>query len=652
MPISILFFSKNEEHCMKINKQKVEKFLAFTLAEVLITMIIITLMTLASIPVIKKSKEYRAASKDKNTWMAMYVPQADGSEKLTVFVDGKEDKSGKYLAIDQATGNEYAKFVPPTGVTRFNVTVVGGGGGGAAGEATTGQSKVFTPESTDNTFVPMNDGLYQVVAIGGGGGGGGGGVACNGAGGYSGAAVIANVKLKANEVYTAQAGAGGGGGKPQKPLNFIAGLFVPVLAIASVATAVFTGGASLAVLGVVVSGSAASFGAMAGSIALAVADGNQPNDRLCGGGFGLNSAFHGINADGKELKIVACGGGGGQHRRKKAVLKCKTVGGQEGCGEITCCGKGAVDSVKCEAELIKAAAEIPGFSAKQKTMVEGVEGTALIQDPWKEGKRKEKPNGWICRENPQTKKQECRGSVGSKLPTVLKDLAPSQFGNGGRGGNFRKTGKPGSDGFVQVQEIAVYGGGGGNAGSISFYSYTKSPLDSSEVTNDKCTFDKPGDCVKVFPGKGGERGIENGEAGKDGTFSRFGNRIIADGGAGGRARAVNANDLTSKQGVDDVRAEGEDGVVSAIPSNLQEIIASYYPSGFSVLEETLGGLMHKESINSFDGLGSNVATTIKKLPIPGAGGGGGAAQGTKTLGGLGQFGQGGRGASGIVLVTW
>ena len=218
MPIIMLFFRKIEEQRM-ISKTKLEKFLAFTLAEVLITMMVIVLMTLASIPVIKHSKELREASQDKNTWMAMY----DANGDLQVFVDGVPDASLVGSEVVNGQEQEYAKFVPPAGVTRFNVTVVGGGGGGAAGMSSTGQSKVFFPDSTDNSFVPANEGIYQIVAIGGGGGGGGGGVGCDGGGGYTGGAVVAQAKLSPNQVYTAVAGPGGAGGVPQKPINVFFG---------------------------------------------------------------------------------------------------------------------------------------------------------------------------------------------------------------------------------------------------------------------------------------------------------------------------------------------------------------------------------------------------------------------------------------------
>lgn len=659
MPIIMLFFRKIEEQRM-ISKTKLEKFLAFTLAEVLITMMVIVLMTLASIPVIKHSKELREASQDKNTWMAMY----DANGDLQVFVDGVPDASLVGSEVVNGQVQQYAKFVPPAGVTRFNVTVVGGGGGGAAGMSSTGQSKVFFPDSTDNSFVPASEGIYQIVAIGGGGGGGGGGVGCDGGGGYTGGAVIAQAKLSPNEVYTAVAGPGGAGGQAQKAINVFLDIFVPVAWIGVAAAGVLTGGIAAGLFGSAMAtwaGTTAGTGILLGANALQALEasvttilaGNQPTDRMQGGGYGLNSAFAGINADGQQLTIVACGGGGGQHVRKKALWKCKGTGGQDGSAEYDAQALAALNGFegismdvasfasdlvnKVNNSLAQKFLEELGIETKQKNHAEGIIGSAIIQEPWKEDERKNKPNGYICRDNNGT--QQCRGEVGTRLPVILKDMVPSQFGNGGLGGDYRKTGSAGQGGFVQVQEVAVYGGGGGQPGAVSFYSYTKSPLSTPQEKQDGY--------VKVFPGKGGQGGQENGADGADGMFSRFGSRIIADGGLGGDIRA---NGIDPESG--SYEAKGEDGIASALPSNLQEIVKNAAGSG-NFIEESLGGISHGKSSCKYEGLGAGNSCGAKTMAMPGMGGGGGGALGTGDFDwSKVQYGKGGNGASGIVLVTW
>lgn len=584
---------------MIIEKSTIEKILAFTLAEVLITMMVIVLMTLASIPVIKNSKEFRESAKDKNYWMAFY----DQDEKLRVFTD-LNGCNGDCPAMVEG---DIAKFYPPEGVTRFNVTVVGGGGGGAAGMAGGGQSKVFFPESTDQSFVPAREGIYQIIAIGGGGGGGGGAIACDGGGGYSGGIVVAQAKLTPDEVYAATAGIPGTGGVPQKPLSFIMDILAPVMWVAAAATGVFTGGAGLALFGAIDAAIAATMTVEAATATVAtIIKGNQPEDRMDGGGYGFNSVFTGVNADGGLIEIVACGGGGGAHVRKKAVWKCKETGGQEGCADYRSVGK---QSIKAN-----------GVISYSK------------QDPWKEGKRKKKSNGYICKS--VNGSQVCHGDLGKQLPTLLKDIVPSQFGNGGRGGNYRKTGSMGQGGIVLVEEVAVYGGGGGQAGAVSFYSYTKSPLEGDE------------EYVEVVPGKGGLGGKDNGQEGEDGMFSRFGNRIIADGGIGGDPRATGVD---PESGV--FEAEGEDGIVSAIPSNLsKKIVETYSSLGVELLDQAYGGLRHEKG--SGDDKFNGMTYDKSYITLAGTGGGGGGAESDGKPGGDVKAGSGGNGASGIVLVTW
>lgn len=569
-----------------ITKQQFEKFLAFTLAEVLITMIIITLMTLASVPVIKKAKEGRDSAKNKHTWAAMY----DENDKLVVYVDGAKCTSAD--CIGGSGDNQFAKFTPPKGVSRINVTVVGGGGGGGAGEAGIGQTKTFFPDSSDKYFVPASDGLYQIIAIGGGGGGGGGGVMCEGGGAYAGGAVIATANLKKNGMYEVLAGKQGEGGMKQSAIGFAGDILFPVAFAGYVAAGAFSAGAAWII------------GAWAATGVSAVLKATQPTDRKQGGGLGLASGI-----DGPNVKIRAEGGCGGEHRRKKGFWpKCKGVGGCEGNGD-----KG--DPTTCEGS------GIVNCSAKLKA--------------WKDGARKKRSPGYIC-------KQSGNG-YNCKLPglaTALKDINVSQFGNGGNGGGKLDTGKKGQPGLVQIQELPIFGGGGGQAGAVSFYSYTKSPLEEDQ------------EFIEVYPGKGGKGGVsklsssEGKDQGSDGTFSRFGQRIIADGGLGGRIRATNADTETFK-------AEGENGIASGIPATYKNKVKSYIT--VKLLEEALGGYKHTENACLTNGLGqgNSCSASSKVVAVPGMGGGGGGALGSKNYNPSEiKAGNGGHGGNGIVIVTW
>ena len=589
-----------------ISKDKIEKFLAFTLAEVLITMIVIALMTLASIPVIKHSKEYREAAKDKNTWMAFYDQNGD----LQVYQDGPA--AGATDLTGTENGQDFAKFYPPEGVTRFNVTVVGGGGGGAAGEAGIGQVKNFFPtDNFEQVFVPASDGIYQIVAIGGGGGGGGGASLCEGTGGRSGGAIVQRATLKKGEVYNVTVGIGAPGGLKKNFMESFGQAFMPIGIIAYTALSVITaGGLAIATGWIVAAWGVAATGAISAGLSV--------NDRHQGGGNGAPSAFIGPG-----VEIIAAGGGGGEHRRKAGFWpKCRSAGGCN--GENVACTNFGPDGVLKD--------HFQGKDPSTHASGSSLYGSHVY---------KQTAVGWSGRNPGKICTDDHNCQQGVDLGELMGDMPVSQFGAGGRGGGRLSKGGVGQSGIVQVQELPVFGGGAGSPGAISFYSYTKSPLSTDQEKKDGY--------VKVFPGKGGKGGQTSGAEGEDGMFSRFGNRIIADGGMGGQPRATNPAENTEN----DLEAPGKDGIVGPIPANLREIIEKHYPSSANVLTDIFGGLNHGDSCvhePRYDGKG--MASCQKNdYTSPGSSGAGGGALGSRDFGET-KWGYGGNGASGIVIVTW
>lgn len=548
-----------------IDKNKVKKLLAFTLAEVLITMIIITLMTLASIPVIKKSKEYREASKDQHSWYAMY----DKNNKLVVSVDGGTPQSGSEY-VGGSGDNQYAKFTPPEGVSKFNVTVIGGGGGGAAGETGAGSARIYFPNTEDRTFTPIKTQEYQIIAVGGGGGGGGGGAAAGaGGGGYSGGVVIARATLKKNQTYNVFTGAGGGGGHTDSILGIIGGFLGGLLSMNI--QSMFNIGGDLFGLG----------DWLSDMIFKA-----QPSSKWDGGGHGISSVFWG-----EGLRVEAGGGCGGAFRYWGTECKwfvCypkkKWSGGCDG-GYANIC-----DGASC----------ITNWPAQRTNPANDFHS-----------------GGVICQSANNCYPQNLAGNLEGDI---------TGYGNGGHRGGSRREGKPGADGYIQVKEVPIYGGGGGQAGNVSFYTFERSPLDK----------DSKDDFVKVYIGKGGKGATEAGQKGEDGQFSRFGNRIIADGGKGGEPRANSMDTATS-----DYKVKGEDGAKTAIPTNIIKNL------GIAV-NILLGGLNGSNSNLNGQGHGQNSIEAT-----PGSGGAGGAGQGDKNYNKNNmKYGAGGNGAPGIVIVTW
>lgn len=179
----------------KIRKHKP----AFSLAEALITLLIVCLITLASVPVLTKKKR-ELSNNEHGKWMC--TRNSAGSHVYW----SKEAQNGDPDNPETWTvaGNQ-CKFVSPGTARNFSVTAVSGGGGGAGAEA--------MPKSWESSFNVESYGIYKMVAIGGGGRGGrqsGDGPAGSAAAGIAGSLsyVIDSNVLS----FDMSAGAGGGGG--------------------------------------------------------------------------------------------------------------------------------------------------------------------------------------------------------------------------------------------------------------------------------------------------------------------------------------------------------------------------------------------------------------------------------------------------------
>lgn len=263
------------------------------------------------------------------------------------------------------------------------------------------------------------------------------------------------------------------------------------------------------------------------------------------GGKGESTTF-----SGGDLNLVAGGGGGGKRRTPNFPWGCSNKGGGS-----------------------------PGIYSP--STVNGVNGY----------KNDGRYGAYILYNEDMSKSRSETDEIAKKLPVGYQNA-----GCGGRG--LQAKGNDGCDGVALIQLLRVYGGGGGQAGSLSFLQLKNSPGETTVVV-----------------GKGGKGAMTMDSGGEPGTASRFGTKIVASGGSGGSSRAVAKNEFT---------ADGENGYKSLIPTNLI--------SEYTVSSVASGG--------TYETAGENATT-------PGAGGGGGGANG-KT----GAWSAGGDGAPGIVIVVW
>ncbi len=218
----------------KLSKILHAKELGFSLAEALITLLIVCLITLASIPVLTKKRrtvsdgahgQYICTLNSEGDYVEYYSETSSGdinNPDTWDLVQGTGYTDVVYLL--NSNNQSYRKerhrcrFVAPLNARNFNVTVIGGGAGGHNGENEyTEPLKVES--SGSGTFLTTSDNEYYNLILASGGAGGGGspndrnnGSAGPGGGGGAGGYIrVENLKLPKNNIYNYTVGNGGAG---------------------------------------------------------------------------------------------------------------------------------------------------------------------------------------------------------------------------------------------------------------------------------------------------------------------------------------------------------------------------------------------------------------------------------------------------------
>ncbi len=166
---------------------------AFSIAEVLVTMLVVSLVVVMSMPVITRKKLNANARVEGGYW------------------ECKLNSNGQHVSSDGAGTDRCVFTRPEGGVKEYSILVIGGGGGGAAGSDNNFRlSSYGNPVSGE---VPMTA-TYNWLLVGGGGGGASHqnrvtSIACNGgAGGFASGSLYLN---QGTQVHLS-AGIGGSGG--------------------------------------------------------------------------------------------------------------------------------------------------------------------------------------------------------------------------------------------------------------------------------------------------------------------------------------------------------------------------------------------------------------------------------------------------------
>lgn len=134
------------------------KISGFSLAEALITLLIVCIISLASTPVITKKVRNKKNSQKTHGEYFCYID--DNNIYHSVLKTGTVEKH-------DALSTQYCEFSPPSNASDFLIMTIGGGGGGGAGYKQTNK-KLFL---SSGTYTIPSDGMYEILVIGGGGGG-------------------------------------------------------------------------------------------------------------------------------------------------------------------------------------------------------------------------------------------------------------------------------------------------------------------------------------------------------------------------------------------------------------------------------------------------------------------------------------------------
>ena len=198
-----------------MNKTFYKKSFGFSLAEALITLLIVCLITLATIPVLTKKKR-GMTNAGHGTYMCTAVStivENENGELERTRVTYKQRNSN---TTDEWEQVEKCAFVAPLNANNFVITLIGGGGGGGPAVS---QEEYFVSASAgaSGSYTPAKDAYYHFKMVSGGGGGAGASwrkrknerAICGGAGG-SGAYAEGSLYLLRGTTYYYAVGSGGG----------------------------------------------------------------------------------------------------------------------------------------------------------------------------------------------------------------------------------------------------------------------------------------------------------------------------------------------------------------------------------------------------------------------------------------------------------
>lgn len=139
---------------------------AFSLAEALITLLIVCIITIASAPIITKKHRMKY-----NQPHGMYACYWNGDNLVAKQIVNNKITDGKTI-YDSDEGRYACVFNRPSGTKNFTATIIGGGGGGAGAGILSKIERTYFSEPGDHIYTVPATGLYHILGVAAGVGGG------------------------------------------------------------------------------------------------------------------------------------------------------------------------------------------------------------------------------------------------------------------------------------------------------------------------------------------------------------------------------------------------------------------------------------------------------------------------------------------------
>lgn len=586
---------------MSLKKIKEKRVAGFSLAEALITLLIICVIAIASAPVL--TKKHRARMNIPHGVFACYWQD---NQLVSKYVINGKESNGKTI-YDNEEGRYGCEFNPPTGAKNFVATIVGGGGGGAgAGLFRTGNKKIYT-DVGEHIYTTETGGLYKIFAVGA-GGGGGEGTSNKHAGDPATSGLEYNGKLRA--------GMGSTGAISYLPGIFIAKNTVLNIKVGAGGNVGWTGD-SLPFAGVGSTGGDSFVKDVNKNINYATAGGG-------GGGYSATDSWPcrlaTYNSSGTSVEIIERDAA--QGRCVAAPYAYSGLAGKASSdfgNALLYDGKRAEDSDKSYTEKYVLTPKLTDFNS-----VIGIEFNKVTVN--------KKNNALLCNR---------KDGFG-----VCKDYA-NIFGAGGGGNGSTRVMQissaagyavdypptNGSNGLVVIVYSPVFAGLGGKAGKVIQIPYASLP-----------------EKTLLFPGKGGKGGVyvdnitaanNAPTAGSDGEPSYIKNGTHILGGSGAAKIVPNSESTYSSEVNSENLPVGQNGALSDVLTSKK--VGSGGLGGLNGDNASINGLTQVVFRN-------NDISDFKN--IYGAGSGGGEATVSINASESIEAGTGGDGTSGLVFIQW